>query len=91
MECTPLSPRQTYIEALLENGEISCNKQVVLDKWILAFFTLYNAGIDSDLYTNDGDIHGNERMSDCLVKYISVVEILQALTKANKGKASGID
>ena len=75
---------------------MNININVVLDKWKQDFNSLYNCSfIDND----SSDIHcsnmyapaGLERSVAELNRNISIFEVKQALTNANRGKACGTD
>ena len=88
--------KQIPMEVVDQKGNANCNINVVLDKWKQDFSSLNNCSfIDND----SSDIHcsnmyapaGLERSVAELNRNISIFEVKQALTNANRGKACGTD
>ena len=88
--------KQIPMEVVDQEGNANCSINVVLDKWKQDFSSLYNCSfIDND----SSDIHcsnmyapaGLERSVAELNRNISIFEVKQALTNANRGKACGTD
>jgi hypothetical protein len=78
-------------EVVLENGEMAYDKHTVLDKWKSSFSSLYNRENGDDKYRNETAIQEVTASGNAMDNEISVSEILNALKKAKKGKAFGID
>jgi hypothetical protein len=77
-------------EVVKESGEVSVAKSDVLDKWKCGFSTLLNpTHIPHHVETNYREkvVHN----SDILDQEITINDIITALRKSKKGKATGVD
>ncbi|VDI31988.1 Hypothetical predicted protein [Mytilus galloprovincialis] len=85
------SERQNYIpmEVKLDNGQISSDKDEVLNKWKCDFSNMFNRNDDSDvnICENDVDVLYDD-MLDC---EISVEEVFNVLKCSKNGKSPGYD
>ena len=79
------------MEVVLEDGSISYDTEVFLDKWKICFCELYNHHSNTNDSTNNIRMNENVEDEPLFNDDITVFEIQKAVREAKAHKASGFD